>query len=686
MFKRYFLNTIAILIAAVAFVQFVNAQVTPPSSPIHFDSQPPLTAEVGVPYVYTVHLDGVDTSEAFISYGADRLDPPGFSVDSVSGVVTWTPAVRGWYSLSLAALVRYKTHALAMLVEQHFMVAVAGGNGLVIGKVTDTLDIGIPNVVVEALQVQGASPNLADGGCYAYAARTDSNGNYRISRIDPGTYKLHAVSPSPQYASQWYDGKATAATADIITVAGSSLSNIVTLVNFKLAGGMAVMPKVTVSGIVTDSVLNPVKTAHVFFVQSGFALNSNITVDDFRQYFEMNDLTSDYRLEGNSKEVYQTKVDSTGHYSLPIPPGSYIAFAEAPGYGTVFYPGQSNLLSATTLVLQQDSAGINFTLPKLPSSVALGTIEGSVLDSALGVGIPSRIIATRDRWTTVDKFGEPSSYVVDTDSLGNFTVGNLLPGSYFVFAVPLGSYAPAFYSTDTITTRWKSATKVVINGNSVSGIDIYVQEIPVSVEGYADISGTLSLTSGTASTMAGAIVYANRGNVVAGFAITDVKGNYSIDGLAPGTYSLLVDRLGYNAGPNPASNVMPAPPVNTAVSYDASGNPVNANVPLSISSVTVPLVVGETSALQPEQYALEQNYPNPFNPSTTIRYTLPVSGRVAVRVYNILGQAVATLVDGNQNAGTYEVSFNASALSSGVYFYRIESGSFEAVKKMMLLK
>ena len=122
----------------------------------------------------------------------------------------------------------------------------------------------------------------------------------------------------------------------------------------------------------------------------------------------------------------------------------------------------------------------------------------------------------------------------------------------------------------------------------------------------------------------------------------------------------------------------------TAVSYDASGNPVNANVPLSISSVVTAVV--SAPALQPTQFSLGQNYPNPFNPSTTIRYTLPVSGRVAMRVYNILGQAVATLVDGTQNAGTYEVSFNASALSSGVYFYRIESGSFAAVRKMMLLK
>jgi hypothetical protein len=433
------------------------------------------------------------------------------------------------------------------------------------------------------------------------------------------------------------------------------------------------MPKVTVSGNVTDSALLPVKNSHVFFVRSGFALNSNVSVDDFRQYFDMNDLREDFHLDGKSAEVFQTKVDSLGNYSLQIPTGSYIAFAEAPGYGTEFYPGQYDLLSATTLVLQKDSAGINFALPKTPS-VALGTIEGSVVDSALDARVPSRIIATRDHWTSVDKFGEPQSYVADTDSLGNFTIGNLLPGSYFVFAVPLGSYAPAFYSTDTITTRWKMATKVVINGNTVNGIDIYVHEIPTSVAGFAGISGTLSLLSGTASTLAGAFIYAIKDNVVSGFAFTDAAGNYNINGLTPGTYSLSVDRPGYTEVTSRTGTV----------SYNSAGNPVNVSVPLSITSVTT--LVGGASALQPTQYSLEQNYPNPFNPSTMIRYTLPVSGRVAVRVYNILGQVVATLVDGTQNAGTYDVSFSASALSSGVYFYRIESGSFEAVKKMMLLK
>ena len=674
MFKRYFLMTIAMLVVAVAFVPFADSQTSPPPPPnqIQFDPPPPLTAQVGVPYVYTAHLAAGIDSVAVVRYGVDRLDPPGFSIDSASGVVSWTPAARGWYSLSLVAVVRYKTHALAMTFEERFLVAVAGGNGVVQGKVTDTLNVGIPNVVVEALQVQATAPSLLDGGCYAYAARTDSNGNYRISRIDPGTYKLHAVSPSPQYASQWYDGKATAADADKITVADSAAKGV-TLVSFKLTGGAARMPKVTVSGSVTDSALLPVKSSHVFFVQAGFALNSNVSVDDFRQYFDMNDMRQDFHLDGKAAQVFQTKVDSLGNYSLQIPTGSYIAFAEAPGYGTEFYSGQYDLLSASTLVLQKDSAGISFALPKTPS-VALGTIEGSVVDSALDAGVPSRIIATRDHWTSVDKFGEPQSYVVDTDSLGNFTIGNLLPGSYFVFAVPLGSFAPAFYSTDTITTRWKMATKVVIDGNTVNGIDIYVHEIPTSVAGFAGISGTLSLTSGTASTLAGAFIFAIKNNVVSGFAFTDAAGNYNINGLTPGTYSLSVDRPGYTEVTSSTGTV----------SYNSAGNPVNVSVPLSISSVTT--LVGGSSALQPTQYSLEQNYPNPFNPSTTIRYTLPVSGRVAVRVYNILGQVVATLVDGTQNAGTYDVSFNASALSSGVYFYRIESGSFEAVKKMMLLK
>ena len=85
-------------------------------------------------------------------------------------------------------------------------------------------------------------------------------------------------------------------------------------------------------------------------------------------------------------------------------------------------------------------------------------------------------------------------------------------------------------------------------------------------------------------------------------------------------------------------------------------------------------------------YYLSQNYPNPFNPSTTIQYSIPESGNVQLKIYNLLGEEVATLVNDFKNAGSYQVRFNASDLSSGIYYYRIESEKFIQVKKMVLIR
>ena len=89
---------------------------------------------------------------------------------------------------------------------------------------------------------------------------------------------------------------------------------------------------------------------------------------------------------------------------------------------------------------------------------------------------------------------------------------------------------------------------------------------------------------------------------------------------------------------------------------------------------------------QPSAYHLNQNYPNPFNPSTIISYSIPHSGLVTVKVYNMLGQEVQTLVNQFQSSGNHQVSFNGSSLSSGVYFYRINSENYNMVRKMILLK
>ena len=88
----------------------------------------------------------------------------------------------------------------------------------------------------------------------------------------------------------------------------------------------------------------------------------------------------------------------------------------------------------------------------------------------------------------------------------------------------------------------------------------------------------------------------------------------------------------------------------------------------------------------PSEFLLSQNYPNPFNPSTTISYQLPVNSFVSLKVYNVLGNEVASLVNEQKQAGEHEIEFNASGLGSGVYFYTLKAGNFIQSKKMLLLK
>ncbi len=90
--------------------------------------------------------------------------------------------------------------------------------------------------------------------------------------------------------------------------------------------------------------------------------------------------------------------------------------------------------------------------------------------------------------------------------------------------------------------------------------------------------------------------------------------------------------------------------------------------------------------VQLNNFYLFQNYPNPFNPSTKIKYQLPQSGIVLLKIIDILGQEIKTVIEEYQNAGVHEVSFNASDIASGVYFYKVASGNFSLVKKMVLLR
>jgi hypothetical protein len=98
------------------------------------------------------------------------------------------------------------------------------------------------------------------------------------------------------------------------------------------------------------------------------------------------------------------------------------------------------------------------------------------------------------------------------------------------------------------------------------------------------------------------------------------------------------------------------------------------------------IAIEKIGTIIPREFTLSQNYPNPFNPTTKIMFALPKSSFTKLVIYDILGMEMATIVNNQLNAGTYEAEWNASKYPSGVYFYRLEAGSFVSTKKMILIK
>lgn len=673
--------------------------VVPKIDVVRITSEPVKTGRAGTPYTYQVRAVSSD-STAKLKF-ASLSKPSGMVIDT-SGLIKWTPERKGIYGVLVTVISSKGGKA-----NQQFYVTVTGPSGAIAGIVTDTTGKPIARVTVRLY-----GQNTADH--FEYNATTDSLGKHSITKIDLGTYLARAIPMKRDYLEQWYDGATTTATAKPIVVKDS----VVVTVNFKLKSKV-VIPIFSVSGTVTDTSKKPLKNAVVAFTVSSFGFNSSRPSEDdwsgdgdHRDLFDLgqvwamvlgapngmlgssvagmgSDGFSDFRLDGNSTYVMKAKADSLGRYSLKLPQGSYIAQAEASGFYKMFYNNRSDLLSADIIKLTANTENINFSLkPFLP--VAYGKITGSVVDSVSRGGVVSRIIGYRFLVNGKDTLITPRAYVTDTDSVGVYTLANLPPGDYIVLALPLGHYVPSYYSVSSPTREWRKATKVNVNGTTVTGITIYVVPMLRSSTGYSAIRGSvqsatrppgglgkLSATVG----IEGSLVYAveNASGQVAGYGVTNTDGSFTVAELAPGTYTVTVDKLDYSTASTTATPT-----------YD----PVTG---VAIPSTVAPLIIDaavtavETDPVLPAEFVLEQNYPNPFNPSTQILFALPQAGKVSLIIYNLLGQKIMTLVDGTLASGTHAVNWNGRdarglQLPSGVYFYSLKTSNFTATKRMILMK
>jgi hypothetical protein len=151
-----------------------------------------------------------------------------------------------------------------------------------------------------------------------------------------------------------------------------------------------------------------------------------------------------------------------------------------------------------------------------------------------------------------------------------------------------------------------------------------------------------------------------------------------------------------------AGNISPGGEMDVTVTFDASdlsdvsfladlviqsNDPDNPQTVIPVSLTVEPSAINTDQLLGiPKEYNLSQNFPNPFNPKTIINYELPITNFVELTIYNLLGQKVITLINEHQNAGYHQIEWEASDFASGIYYYKINAGDFQDVKKMILLR
>ncbi len=543
-------------------------------------------------------------------------------------------------------------------------------HGFITGIVTDSVT-GMPLSHIHLSFFRMSSDDEWD-----IQAWTDSTGNYRVA-LDTGSYLIHAEQFHGEesdhwpmmgtwYASEWFDDSPDAAHATRASVADSS----------EFTADFDLRPLVpptlaSVSGMVTDTSGMPLNGATVVFARSigEMEVIGATGGDSTMLHGEDADIEGFGHWRGS---MWRGLTDSAGHYTAHVTAGrSYTAFALKDGYLPQFYKHESDPRKADPINVSGDTSGIDFALT--PKTVYQNSIAGMVQDSS-GAGVMARVLILSVNHGS----SKHSGSFVSTDSAGTFSVSNIVPGTYFVMAIPFDHFAPGFYKANACgIMRWQDADSLVVSGTgNLTEINICVDAF--AGNGMASVSGKV-LSSG--SPLAGANVFAlNASGATVGYGVSDAAGTFTLAAVPPGQLTVLADQPGYQYS---HSDVFVA----AGQSFVGGMNLSLVSIATSVDPVpTVPVV-----------FSLGQNYPNPFNPSTQIQYALPDPSNVQLIVYNLLGQEIRVLSSGFQASGVHTVTWDGKdragrLVSSGIYLYRLHALSidggknFSSVRKMVVLK
>ncbi len=268
-------------------------------------------------------------------------------------------------------------------------------------------------------------------------------------------------------------------------------------------------------------------------------------------------------------------------------------------------------------------------------------------------------------------------FILDSTQIssnGTYTLSNVPQDSVYISVFPGSSPPPDYVITYYPSTIfWQNASVLYPTGN-LSNINISAIRM-INTTAANSVNGKVSRLFYPYSNIKDAVLFAKNGNTFVGCTMTDINGLYHLLSLPSGNLKIIVNRIGFLSD-------------STNVNVTPTSNIDSINFHLYSLFTGIKQTESEIST----ELKLSQNYPNPFNPVTRIKFEVAMDSRlrgndrVVLKVYDILGKEIQTLVNEQLQPGTYEVTFDGSNLPSGVYFYKLRAGDYTETKKMLMIK
>lgn len=517
--------------------------------------------------------------------------------------------------------------------------------------------IGISPAAQNGSDPDGSVKNI---GIWAYGY-SDSSGHYQIDRLPAGAYFVHAQYwENFSFGQQWYkNADSLAAATPVILADGEVRGDIDFSLTIKPLYG-------SIAGNVVDEASGaPISRAYVEVSPVGRDYYAGAPIA-FWSYYAVTDEKGNYRLEW-------------------LPEGEYLVSVYANGAFEYFENAVVPEQAKPVKVIGGTTTAVNFALT--PRNEGPGIIAGRVtaewtdqlLEIAVVVARPAVTILI---WPQSEMF---FNAVINAD--GTYQISGLPPGEYYVMSFApgyIGEYYDNVYDP-------AQATRVKVDGiNATTGIDFSLSPMLILAEdsagatprGGATIFGKVTDNNGNA--LNGATIYLlNGAGQPLSFVRSHADGTFELLGVPPGSYRLQAGEVGYVSQYNGNAKSF-----EEAVPIDISNGKVEVNFALAPQTITG---VKDQQTSIPKSMEIYGNYPNPFNPETRIAFGLPATMHVKLRIFNVLGEEVAQLYEGVMNAGVHHLRWNGGdhagqQVTSGLYLYRLESGTTSLTGKMLLMR